>query len=96
MNTKSDAPAGGSDKTAKAAPSGAKVPVQPVPTGLQSNGEFRIGDHIILGMRGNDVLIRHSPQGDEVHVSEGTVASVLIDAFFNPQNPDYQKNIAQH
>jgi hypothetical protein len=68
---------------------------QPSPSGLQASGEFRIGEHIILGMRGNDILLRHSPQGDEVTISEETVAAILIDAFFNPQSKDYQKNIAR-
>lgn len=62
-------------------------------SGLQASGEFRIGEKIILGIRNNNVLLRHSPQGDEIEVSETTVASVLIDAFFNPASEQYAKNI---
>jgi len=64
----------------------------PIASGLQVSGEFRIGEKIILGIRNNKVLIRHSPQGDEIEVSETTVASVLIDAFFS-DGGKYAENI---
>lgn len=52
-------------------------------SGLQeSSGEFRVGEKIIFGMRNGNVLIRHSPQGDEVEVGETTLAGLLIDVFF--------------
>lgn len=52
-------------------------------SGLQeSSGEFRIGEGIIFGMRNGNILIRHSPQGDEVEVGEATMAGLLVDAFF--------------
>lgn len=53
------------------------------PSGLnERTGEFRIGEKIIFGMRNGNVLIRHSPQGDEVEVSEATLQGLMIDAFF--------------
>lgn len=54
------------------------------PLGLNENtGEFRVGEKIIFGMRNGNILIRHSPQGDEVEVSEATLAGLMIDAFFS-------------
>lgn len=53
------------------------------PSGLNENtGEFRVGEGIIFGMRNGNILIRHSPQGDEVEVSEATLAGLMVDAFF--------------
>jgi hypothetical protein len=49
----------------------------------ERTGEFRVGEKIIFGMRNGNVLVRHSPQGDEVEVSEATLASLMIDAFFS-------------
>lgn len=54
------------------------------PSGLNENtGEFRVGENIIFGMRNGNVLIRRSPQGDEVEVGEATLAGLMIDAFFS-------------
>jgi len=51
--------------------------------GLNENtGEFRVGEGIIFGTRNGNILIRHSPQGDEVEVGEATLAGLMIDAFF--------------
>lgn len=53
------------------------------PSGLnESTGEFRVGENIIFGMRNGNILIRHSPQGDEVEVGEATLAGLMVDAFF--------------
>lgn len=53
------------------------------PSGLNENtGEFRVGEGIIFGMRNGNILIRHSPQGDEVEVGEATLAGLMVDAFF--------------
>lgn len=53
------------------------------PLGLNENtGEFRVGEDIIFGMRNGSILIRRSPQGQEVEVSEATLAGLMIDAFF--------------
>lgn len=52
-------------------------------SGLNENtGEFRVGEKIIFGMKNGNINIRHSPQGDEVEVSEATLAGLMIDAFF--------------
>lgn len=52
-------------------------------SGLQERtGEFRVGEKIIFGTRNGNILIRHSPQGDEVEVGEATLAGLMIDAFF--------------
>jgi hypothetical protein len=48
----------------------------------ERTGEFRVGEKIIFGMRNGNVLIRHSPQGDEVEVGEATLAGLMVDAFF--------------
>ena len=48
----------------------------------ERTGEFNVGEKIIFGMRNGNILIRHSPQGDEVEVSEATLAGLMIDAFF--------------
>lgn len=52
-------------------------------SGLNENtGDFRVGEKIIFSMRNGDILIRRSPQGEEVTVSEATLAGLMIDAFF--------------
>lgn len=57
--------------------------VDRTPSGLNENtGEFRVGEGIIFGMRNGNILIRHSPQGDEVEVGEATLAGLMVDAFF--------------
>ncbi len=53
------------------------------PNGLNENtGEFRVGENIIFGTRNGNILLRHSPQGDEVEVGEATLAGLMVDAFF--------------
>lgn len=53
------------------------------PSGLNENtGEFRVGEKIIFGMRNGNVMLRRSPQGEEVEVAEATLAGLMIDAFF--------------
>lgn len=53
------------------------------PQGLnESTGEFRVGEKIIFGVRNGNILLRRSPQGEEVEVSEATLAGLMIDAFF--------------
>lgn len=52
-------------------------------SGLQeSSGEFRVGEKIIFGVSNGNIRLRHSPQGDEVEVSEATLAAAMIDLFF--------------
>lgn len=54
------------------------------PLGLQEHtGEFRVGDKIIFGAANGNIKIRRSPQGEEVEVSEATLAGLMIDAFFS-------------
>lgn len=48
----------------------------------ERTGEFRVGENIIFGMRNGNVLLRRSPQGEEVEVAEATLAGLMIDAFF--------------
>lgn len=56
---------------------------KPAMLGLNENtGEFRVGEKIIFGTSNGNIRIRHSPQGDEVEVSEATLAGLMIDAFF--------------
>lgn len=53
------------------------------PQGLnESTGEFRVGEKIIFGARNGNILLRRSPQGEEVEVAEATLAGLMIDAFF--------------
>lgn len=54
----------------------------PFNSGLQVNGEFRIGDKITFGVREGKILLRRAPQGDEVEVAEATLAGRIIDEFF--------------
>ncbi len=52
-------------------------------SGLQERtGEFRVGEKITFGTRNGRILIRRSPQGEEVEVSEATLAGLMVDAFF--------------
>lgn len=61
-------------------------------SGLQeSSGEFRVGEKIVFGMRNGNILIRHSPQGDEVEVAESTLAGLMTDAFFTDKFGDAYK-----
>jgi hypothetical protein len=53
------------------------------PIGLNENsGEFRVGEKITFGVRNGNIMLRRSPQGEEVEVSEATLAGLMIDAFF--------------
>jgi hypothetical protein len=86
--TKAGSSAGGRHGSASTDKTGSAV------SGLQeSSGEFRVGEGIIFGMRNGNVLIRHSPQGDEVEVGEATLAGLMVDVFFTDKfggkNGDY-------
>lgn len=60
-------------------------------SGLNENtGEFRVGEKIIFGMSNGNIRLRHSPQGDEVEVSEATLAGLMIDAFFTKKLDGYE------
>jgi hypothetical protein len=41
-----------------------------------------VGENIIFGMSNGNIKLRRSPQGDEVEVSEATLAGAMIDLFF--------------
>lgn len=49
----------------------------------ERTGEFNVGEKIVFGMKNGNINLRHSPQGDEVEVSEATLAGLIIDAFFS-------------
>lgn len=51
-------------------------------SGLDINGQFRVGDRITLGVRGADLVLTQSHSGREVIVSESTLAGLLDDEFF--------------
>ena len=51
-------------------------------SGLQASGEFNVGEKIVFGVRNGNIMLRHTPQGDEVEVGEATLAGLLVDAFF--------------
>lgn len=54
------------------------------PSGLnERTGDFNVGEKIIFSTRNGNILLRHSPQGDEVEVSEATLAGLIVDAFFS-------------
>lgn len=54
------------------------------PSGLQEHsGEFNVGEKIIFGTANGNIRIRRSPQGEQVEVSEATLAGLMIDAFFS-------------
>lgn len=62
-----------------------------VPLGLQEHtGEFRVGESIIFGARNGNIAIRRSPQGEEVEVSETTLAGLMEDAFFTHKLDGYK------
>jgi hypothetical protein len=62
-----------------------------IPLGLQENtGEFRVGEDIIFGARNGNIYLRRSPQGEEVEVSESTLAGLIEDAFFTGKLDGYK------
>ena len=62
-----------------------------MPLGLNENtGEFRVGEDIIFGVRNGNIYLRRSPQGDEVEVSETTLAGLIEDAFFTGKLDGYK------
>jgi len=51
-------------------------------SGLDMQGQFRIGDRISLGVRGGGLVLTQSHSGREVEVSEATLAGLLDDEYF--------------
>lgn len=80
----------GDKGTSAGARHGSRDDTDRTPNGLNENtGEFRVGEKIIFGMKNGNINIRHSPQGDEVEVSEATLAGLMIDAFFSDKLEGY-------
>jgi len=51
-------------------------------SGLDVNGQFRIGDKISMGVRGADIVLTQSHSGREVIVSEPVLQGLLEDEYF--------------
>lgn len=51
-------------------------------SGLDVNGQFRIGDRISLGVRGADLVLTQAHSGREVIVGEAALAGLLDDEYF--------------
>jgi hypothetical protein len=62
-------------------------------SGLQNSGEFRVGEKITFGVRNGNILVRKSGSGDEIEVSEATMAGIFLDTLFGPEADKYSANI---
>jgi hypothetical protein len=51
-------------------------------SGLDIQGQFRIGERITLGVRGGGLVLTQSHSGREVEVSEAALAGLLDDEYF--------------
>lgn len=51
-------------------------------SGLDHQGNFRIGERISLGVRGDGLVLTQSHSGREVEVSEAALAGLLDDTYF--------------
>lgn len=51
-------------------------------SGLDTQGQFRVGDRISLGVRGDRLVLTQSHSGREVEVSEAMLAGLLDDEYF--------------
>lgn len=51
-------------------------------SGLDVQGQFRIGDRISLGVRGGGLVLTQSHSGREVEVSEAALAGLLDNEYF--------------
>lgn len=73
------------DKSTKAA-RGTKGVDNPNPaastSGLDHQGQMRIGDRISIGVRGEGLVLTQSHSGREVEVSEAALAGLLDDTYF--------------
>lgn len=54
----------------------------PSNSGLDTSGQFRIGDKITLSVRDGDLCLLRAGSADEVIVSEASLAGLLIDEYF--------------
>jgi hypothetical protein len=51
-------------------------------SGLDAQGQMRIGERITIAVRGGNILLMQSHSGREVEVSEETLAGLLDDEYF--------------
>lgn len=51
-------------------------------SGLDVQGQFRIGERISLGVRGDGLVLTQSHSGREVEVSEAELSGLLDDKYF--------------
>lgn len=51
-------------------------------SGLDVQGQMRIGDRITIGVRGGGLVLTQSHSGREVEVAEATLAGLLDDEYF--------------
>lgn len=51
-------------------------------SGLDTQGRFRVGEKISLGVRGGDIVLQQAGSGREVVVSETDLQGYLLDQFF--------------
>lgn len=51
-------------------------------SGLDQQGNFRVGDRISIGVRGGGLVLTQSHSGREVEVSEAALAGLLDDTYF--------------
>lgn len=75
------------DKTSKAhTPKGTREHNNPDPgashSGLDVNGQMRIGDTITIAIRGSDILLMQANSGREVTVSPATISGLLEEQYF--------------
>lgn len=51
-------------------------------SGLDMQGQFRIGERITLGVRGSDLVLTQSHSGREIVVAEAALSGLLDDTYF--------------
>jgi hypothetical protein len=51
-------------------------------SGLDQQGQFRVGDRISIGVRGGGLVLTQGHSGREVEVSEEALAGLLDDTYF--------------
>lgn len=51
-------------------------------SGLDHQGQMRIGDRITIGVRGDGLVLTQSHSGREVEVSEAELSGMLDDKYF--------------
>ena len=89
-NAERDAKAGNAgntgDRTVTEAKTGTQSGSNPEPalsnSGLDTQGRFRVGEKVSLGVRGGDIVLQQAGSGREVVVSETDLQGYLLDQFF--------------